>query len=48
MEQERPPLNGKEHWETPTVEIKGSLLDITAAAVGVGPNDGLFDEGPSA
>jgi hypothetical protein len=31
-----------------TVETKGSLFDITAAAERVGPNDGLFAEGPSA
>lgn len=48
MEQEIMPENGKESWETPTVEVRGSLLDITAAVAGVGPNDGLFSDGPSA
>ena len=39
--------NQKEPWETPTVDVCGNLLDITAASTGTGPNDGLFSDGAS-
>ena len=47
MENDRPVETEKEPWETPTLEVKGNLLDITALVQGSGPNDGLFSQGPS-
>jgi len=39
--------DARKAWETPTLTEHGSLLDVTRATGGVGPGDGLFDDGPS-
>ena len=47
MENNHPVEAEREPWETPTLEVRGNLLDITAAIESVGPNDNLFTDGPS-
>ena len=47
MENQQAEIQGRQPWQSPTVERHGSLEQLTKAIDAVGPGDGLFTDGPS-